>query len=52
MQRVGVKESTKQVRGVRREVLGIPTATAKSRVRYALLKLAEELKPFRRELES
>jgi len=34
------------------EVLGIPTATAKSRVRYALLKLADELKPFRRELES
>jgi len=33
------------------EVLGVPTGTAKSRVRYALLKLAEELAPFRRELE-
>ena len=32
--------------------LGVPLATAKSRVRYALLKLAEELEPFRQELES
>lgn len=33
-------------------VLSIPVSTAKSRVRYALLKLADELKPFRSELES
>ena len=33
------------------EVLEIPIATAKSRVRYALLKLAEELKPFGPEIE-
>jgi len=33
-------------------LLGIPVSTAKSRVRYALLKLAEHLKPFRSELES
>ncbi len=33
------------------EVLGIPIATAKSRVRYALLKLAEELKPFGPEIK-
>ncbi len=32
-------------------VMGVPVATAKSRVRYALLKLAEELRPFRRELD-
>ena len=34
------------------EMLGIPTATVKSRVRYALTKLAEHLEPFRRDLES
>jgi RNA polymerase sigma-70 factor (ECF subfamily) len=34
------------------DVLHLPAATVKSRVRYALLKLAEELKPFRSELES
>ena len=28
------------------DVLGVPAATVKSRVRYALLKLADELKPF------
>ncbi|HUU22652.1 MAG TPA: RNA polymerase sigma factor [Phycisphaerae bacterium] len=33
------------------EVLGIPPATAKSRVRYALLKLADELAPFGPELD-
>ena len=33
-------------------VLGIPAATAKSRVRYALLKLADELKRFRPEATS
>ena len=33
------------------EVLEIPVATAKSRVRYALLKLADELKPFSPEAE-
>ena len=33
-------------------LLGVPTATVKSRVRYALLKLADDLKPFSRELES
>lgn len=33
------------------QVLGIPVATAKSRVRYALLKLADDLEPFRAELE-
>ena len=33
------------------QVLSIPVSTAKSRVRYALLKLADELKPFRSELE-
>jgi RNA polymerase sigma-70 factor (ECF subfamily) len=33
-------------------LLGVPSATVKSRVRYALMKLADELKPFRRELES
>lgn len=33
-------------------VLAVPEATAKSRVRYALLKLAEDLKAFRAELES
>ena len=32
-------------------VLGVPVATAKSRVRYALMKLAELLEPFGRELE-
>ena len=32
------------------EVLGVPVATAKSRVRYALMKLAERLEPFRREM--
>ena len=31
------------------EVLGVPVATAKSRVRYALLKLADELQGFRQE---
>ena len=34
------------------QALGVPTATVKSRVRYALTKLADELEPFRRELES
>ena len=34
------------------QTLGVPTATVKSRVRYALMKLADELEPFRRELES
>jgi RNA polymerase sigma-70 factor (ECF subfamily) len=29
------------------EMLGVPTATVKSRVRYALLKLADELEPYR-----
>jgi RNA polymerase sigma-70 factor (ECF subfamily) len=29
------------------ELLGVPAATVKSRVRYALLKLADELEPFR-----
>jgi len=33
------------------ELLGVPVATVKSRVRYALLKLAKQLEPFRRELE-
>jgi len=33
-------------------VLGVPVATAKSRVRYALAKLALELESFREELES
>ena len=33
-------------------LLAVPTATVKSRVRYALLKLAEELRSFRAELES
>ena len=33
------------------ELLGVPTATAKSRVRYALLKLADELKPYAGDLE-
>jgi RNA polymerase sigma-70 factor (ECF subfamily) len=33
------------------DVLGIPLATAKSRARYALLKLADELRPFSGELE-
>lgn len=33
-------------------VMGVSVATAKSRVRYALLKLADELEPFRRELET
>ena len=33
-------------------MLGIPVATAKSRVRYALLKLAEELRPFGPEAKS
>ncbi|MBI5725515.1 MAG: sigma-70 family RNA polymerase sigma factor [Planctomycetes bacterium] len=33
-------------------VLGLPVGTIKSRVRYALLKLAEELEPFRKELDS
>jgi len=33
------------------ELLGVPPATVKSRVRYALGKLADELKPFARELE-
>jgi RNA polymerase sigma-70 factor (ECF subfamily) len=32
------------------ELLGVPTATVKSRVRYALLKLADELEPFRGEI--
>ena len=32
-------------------VLGIPAATAKSRVRYALLKLADELRQFRPEAQ-
>jgi RNA polymerase sigma-70 factor, ECF subfamily len=34
------------------EVLGVPLPTAKSRVRYALLKLAERLAPWRSELDS
>ena len=34
------------------ELLGVPAATAKSRVRYALLKLADQLQDFRPELES
>jgi len=34
------------------ELLGVPVPTAKSRVRYALLKLAERLAPLRSELES
>ncbi len=34
------------------ETLDLPAATVKSRVRYALLKLADELKPYARELES
>jgi len=34
------------------ELLDVPLATVKSRVRYALLKLAEELEPYRSELES
>ena len=34
------------------EVLGVPLPTAKSRVRYALLRLAERLAPWRSELES
>ena len=33
------------------EVLGVPVATVKSRVRYALLKLADLLAPHRQELE-
>ena len=33
------------------ETLDVPAATVKSRVRYALLKLADELKPYTRELE-
>jgi RNA polymerase sigma-70 factor (ECF subfamily) len=33
-------------------VLGVPVATAKSRVRYALLKLADELRRFRPEASS
>ena len=33
-------------------VLGLPLGTVKSRVRYAMLKLAQELEPFRQELES
>ena len=33
-------------------MLDVPTATVKSRVRYALLKLADDLRPFSRELES
>ena len=33
------------------QLLGVPTATAKSRVRYALLKLADHLKPFGPELQ-
>lgn len=33
------------------QLLGVPAATVKSRVRYALMKLADELKPFGRELE-
>jgi RNA polymerase sigma-70 factor (ECF subfamily) len=33
------------------QLLGVPPSTVKSRVRYALLKLAEELEPFQRELE-
>ena len=34
------------------QLLGVPAATIKSRVRYALMKLADALKPFGRELES
>ena len=33
-------------------MLGVPTATVKSRVRYALLKLAKDLERFAPELES
>jgi RNA polymerase sigma-70 factor (ECF subfamily) len=33
-------------------VLGVPVGTAKSRARYALVRLAQELEPFRQELES
>ena len=33
-------------------MLGVPLATAKSRVHYALVKLADELAPFRQELGS
>lgn len=32
------------------EILDIPVATAKSRVRYALLKLADELRPLQSEI--
>jgi RNA polymerase sigma-70 factor (ECF subfamily) len=32
-------------------LLDVPAGTVKSRVRYALLKLAEKLEPYRRELE-
>jgi len=32
-------------------VLGVPVGTAKSRARYALVRLAEDLEPFRQELE-
>ena len=34
------------------EMLGLPAATVKSRVRYALLKLADALKQYRGDLES
>ena len=34
------------------QMLGVPTATVKSRVRYALLKLADDLQPYAQELES
>ena len=34
------------------ETLDLPLATVKSRVRYALMKLSEQLKPFREELKS
>ena len=33
------------------ELLGVPAATVKSRVRYALTKLADQLEPFKRDLE-
>ena len=33
-------------------MLGVPLATAKSRVHYALVKLADELAPFRQELRN